>query len=70
MAEYMALEIASRSSGSAKEEIAEAQLGGIKPATWNRAKKELHVESKKSRLSGGWKWSLPEGDHKPNARKS
>jgi hypothetical protein len=42
---------------------AEAQQAGIKPATLNRAKEALGVESKKCGLSEGWMWLLPEGDH-------
>jgi hypothetical protein len=43
------------------EVIAEAQQAGISKATLKRARKELKVLSKKSDLSGGWKWSLAEG---------
>jgi hypothetical protein len=44
------------------EVMAEAQQAGITKATLKRARKELKVLAKKDGLSGGWKWSLPEGD--------
>jgi hypothetical protein len=53
----------------AKQVLAEAKEAGIKGATLHRAKEQLHVESKKCGLSGGWMWSLPEGDHLPNTQK-
>lgn len=39
-----------------------AEQAGVGPGALKRAKRELHVESSKVGMSGGWAWTLPEGD--------
>ena len=45
----------------AKDVEAEARQEGISERTLKRAKKVLGVQSRKSGMSDGWEWSLPEG---------
>ena len=59
--EFLAAELKDGRRPAAEIQTA-ARKAGIGPWPLKRAKRELHVESSKSGMGGGWFWELPEGD--------